>query len=426
MTTGFFISDFRICESGGLSSGKEKEEASEVFSLLKANAKGRGLKQGGIKTGRWESEKDDMAAVENSEEDRKSLENGNYVETKMSPDGRIKEEQSDYSDDDGDDDYTPLNQSSPTVKPKVISPKKERVRCKRCPQSFAYMAALNKHMQKHKEEDEEDSDSDDEEGDERAIPVENGYHCEMGCMLKRGLKLKSSLIRHYMNVHDKPHECCGEKYTEYKLFRKHQIKTHSNFQCAECADTFFLKNELERHQMSHEVEPQKCPMCPAVVKQVESHIKQCHTGELMTCSACPYTSRRKGDIEVHYRKVHTDLSLKTCHVCGEKFKGLRQHLERTKCGTGKKAEATIPCPEGCPKMFTLQDSVDKHVRQVHLKIKNKICPFCEYKTYSKFNLKLHVSKMHEGKKMEKQQCLYCDKAAFSMDYHMRTYHHDKL
>ena len=410
---------FRICESGGISSDKDSDAASEVFGLLNTHAKGKSLQVDRIKIDGCASDKDDTA-MEDFEDDDRSSESFNKVETKMN--GWIKEEHTEDDDDDGDDDYTPS-----TFKSELKSPKKERIKCKRCPRSFAYIAALNKHIQKHKEEDEEDSDAEDDEPTPVATP-ENRYHCEMGCA-KEGykLKMKGSLIRHYMNVHDKPHECCGENFTEYKLFRKHQSKAHHNFQCAECAETFFRKEQLERHQKwHHEVEPQKCPMCPAVIKDVEMHMKNCHTGDLMTCSACPYTSRRKADIDGHYRKVHTDLNKETCSVCGETFKGLKRHLERTKCGTGKKAEATIPCPEGCPKMFTLQDTVDKHIRQVHLKIKNKICPFCEYKTYSRFNLKLHVTKMHEGKKMEKQQCLYCDKTPFSLDYHMQTYHHDKI
>ena len=419
---------FRICESGGISSDKDSDAASEVFGLLKSNAKCRSLPLDGIKSDGWASDNKYDSPTEDFEDDCSFLKSYDKVETKTSPSGWIKEEHNEEDDDDdGDDDYTPS-----TYKSELKSPKKERIKCKRCPRSFAYIAALNKHIQKHKEEDEYDSEDDDSDAeyDENppvAIP-ENGHHCEMGCAKAgRKLKMKGSLIRHYMNVHDKPHECCGENFTEYKLFQKHQSKAHHNFQCAECAKTFYRKEQLDHHhKWHHEVEPQKCPMCPAVIKDVEGHMKNCHTGELMTCSACPYTSRRKADIDGHYRKVHTDLNKETCSVCGETFKGLKRHLERTKCGTGKKAEATIPCPEGCPKMFTLQDTVDKHIRQVHRKIKNKICPFCEYKTYSGFNLKLHVTKMHEGKKMEKQQCLYCDKTPFSLDYHMQTYHNDKI
>jgi len=416
----------RICESGGTSSEKDLDTASEVFGLLKTNATVRSQHLDKIKIDGWASDEDNTA-MENLEDEDRPLNSSNKVETKISPNGWIKEEHNEDSDVEDDDDYTPS-----TFKSELKSPKKERIKCKRCPRSFAYIAALNKHIKKHKEEDEEDSEDDDsdaeEGGDDEPTTSDKRYQCKMGCAKDgRKFKMQGSLIRHYMNVHDKPHECCSENFTEYKLFRKHQFKVHHNFQCAECAETFFRKEQLERHQKwHHEVEPQKCPMCPAVIKDVDMHMKNCHTGELMTCSACPYTSRRKADIDGHFRKVHTNLNKQTCSVCGETFKGLKRHLERTKCGTGKKAEATIPCPEGCPKMFTLQDTVDKHIKRVHLKIKNKICPFCDYKTYSKFNLNLHVTKMHEGKKMEKQQCLYCDKTPFALDYHMQIYHHDKL
>ena len=235
----------RICESGGISSDKDSDAASEVFGLLMLNSdagKGRGLQQiDRVKKDGWASDKDD-SATEDFEDDESPFK----VETKIN--GWIKEEEhdEDNDDDDGDDDYTPS-----TFKLEVKSPKKERIKCKRCPRSFAYIAALNKHIQKHKEEDEEDSDAEDDEPTPAAT-LENRYHCEMGCA-KEGykLKMKGSLIRHYMNVHDKPHECCGENFTEYKLFRKHQSKAHHNFQCAECAETFFRKEQLERHQKWH-------------------------------------------------------------------------------------------------------------------------------------------------------------------------------
>ena len=346
--------------------------------------------------------------------------------------------ENDFSDnndsDNEDDDYNPTRK---TLAPKVEdSPKKERgerVKCKRCPRTFAYMAALNKHMKRHREEDGEDSGDDESDGEEGGAASEYTFICEEGCLKegdKRGgramFKLEGSFIRHNMKIHKKAHECCGDSFSDYKSYRKHLIKSHHDYQCAECAATFYSKEKMNWHQKwVHETEAQKCTLCPAMVKDVEGHMKSCHTGELMTCTACPYTSRRKGDIDLHFKKIHTDQYKETCPVCGDVFKGLTKHLERTKCG-GKKAEASIPCPEGCPKMFTMQSSADKHVQFVHLQIKNKICPFCDYKTYSKFNLNLHVTKMHEGRKMEKKQCLYCDKQPFTLDHHMRIYHYDKL
>ena len=428
---------FRICDFGGAGPGKNPEAAAEVLGLLStSNVQAKHLQVEKIKIDKLSSDGED-ADMDNFEEDNLGLvENSN--KTELSPNAWIKEENQEEedsdNDDDSDNDYVPSKQASSEVKAELKSPKKERIKCKRCPQTFVYLAALKKHVQKHKEED-EDSDVEDSEPEENdqnlaldAKP-ESKYMCKLGCTGKSGMefKMKGSLIRHYMNVHSKPHECCGENFSDYKVYRKHLFTAHHNFQCAECAETFYRKDQLERHQKwNHEIGAQKCPMCPAVIKDVEMHMKNCHTGEKLTCSACPYTSRRKADIDGHFKKVHTDLNKETCPVCGETFKGLKRHLERTMCGTGKKAEATIPCPRGCPKMFTLPDSVEKHVKQVHDQIKNKLCPFCEYKTYSNFNLKLHVTKMHEGRKFEKEQCLHCDKATFSLDYHMQIYHQDKM
>lgn len=416
----------RICETAGAISEKDTNAAAEVIKVLDCKAAPIPLPAAETSY----SDDDWCAAMDGVEEQ----------EVKVSPkwikEDSVKQEYKEDGDDD-DEDYDPpfrVNakaEKSPKKERNLVSV--ERIRCKKCPKAFTYQAAYNKHVQKHKEEDEGD-DSDDDDEDTSSIGGDDisKFHCEEGCEganngRRSFYKFETSLVRHYMRIHEKPKDCCGETYTVYKVYRRHLTKFHHNFQCAECAETFYRKEQLERHQKwQHETEPQKCPVCPAVIKDVDMHMKNCHTGDLMTCSACPYSSRRKADIEQHYRKVHTDLNKKTCPVCGETFKGLKLHLERTKCGTGKKAEANIPCPEGCPKMFTLQSTVDKHIRQVHLQIKNKICPFCDYKTYSRFNLNLHVTKMHEGKKMEKQQCLYCDKTPFALDYHMQTYHNDKI
>ena len=431
----------RVCESGGVASEEDAAAAAEVLKLLGASSSPAAAAAAAAAASANNSHVDYMS----DDGWDNSLDDGPDDLMKISPkwikEDQVKQEKNE--DDDDYEDYTPSSRGTPNkhiTKSPLKSPKKERLdrlKCKKCPKTFAYMAAFTKHKQKHRDEDEDgDDDSEDDEDDMLpGDPTAGQFRCEAGCDLGNGkrdisrsrFKHEISLTRHYMKVHQQPKECCGETFSEYKIYRKHLYKEHHNFQCAECAQTFYSKGQLERHQKwDHETEPQKCPHCPAVVKDIDMHVKNCHTGELMTCSACPYSSRRKQDLESHYRKVHTELNMETCQVCGDRFKMLKNHLERTKCGTGKKAEATIPCPTGCPKMFTLQSSVDKHIRQVHQQIKNKICPFCDYKTYSRFNLNLHVTKMHEGKKMEKQQCQYCDKAPYALDYHMQTYHNDKL
>ena len=221
---------------------------------------------------------------------------------------------------------------------------------------------------------------------------------------------------HHVDYHHHPHvqhKCnnCQKVFSNHTALKlhvktKHVVKDSIEDESNRTALNFHVKT---KHivKVKDSIEDEELPSEPAAGRL------RCEAG-------------RKQDMASHYRKVHTDLDRETCKVCGDRFKMLKKHLMRTKCGTGKKAEATIPCPEGCSKMFTLQSSVYKHMRHVHQKIKNKICPFCEYKTYSLFNLNLHVTTVHEGKKIEKQQCQYCDKAPYALDYHMQTYHKCKL
>ena len=76
----------------------------------------------------------------------------------------------------------------------------------------------------------------------------------------------------------------------------------------------------------------------------------------------------------------------------------------------------------CNRGFVTKSSLEKHIKGVHLKIKNKHCDQCEYITYSGFNLKLHVSKMHNGKQLEKENFSDCSKVVYNLPYHSKIYH----
>lgn len=200
-----------------------------------------------------------------------------------------------------------------------------------------------------------DSDDEEEEVETVTASVDDDsqwYYCEEGCpkyAIKNGkymaaFKQESSLIRHYLKNHNKSQICCGETINDCNTYRDHLFKKHHNFnyQCNECPETFYMKAQLQYHiKRKHNVEPQKCPLCSVTIKDVESHIKNVHTGdpELIICTACPYSTRRKGELNKHYRKAHPDLvkneATEICNVCGQMFISLQRHLGMTVCGKGK-------------------------------------------------------------------------------------------
>ena len=64
---------------------------------------------------------------------------------------------------------------------------------------------------------------------------------------------------------------------------------------------------------------------------------------------------------------------------------------------------------------------DHHVKSVHDKVKDKQCPECAYNTYSSYNLRLHVTKVHDQTAMIKM-CPHCEKKTGSLERHISTYH----
>ena len=66
-----------------------------------------------------------------------------------------------------------------------------------------------------------------------------------------------------------------------------------------------------------------------------------------------------------------------------------------------------------------------HIKKIHDRVKDKLCPHCSYATYSGYNLKLHISKMHLGGKLVKQPCPFCDVSTTNVDYHIEIYHAGK-
>ena len=78
----------------------------------------------------------------------------------------------------------------------------------------------------------------------------------------------------------------------------------------------------------------------------------------------------------------------------------------------------------CYKEMT-QYSLKKHMKNVHEERKYR-CFQCEYKATSKYNLNLHITKMHQVvEEFIKRKCQYCKLETTNMIRHMK-YHPEHL
>ena len=71
--------------------------------------------------------------------------------------------------------------------------------------------------------------------------------------------------------------------------------------------------------------------------------------------------------------------------------------------------------------MSTENGLKKHKKTIHFRARDMQCELCNYATYSKFNLRLHITKVHTKTQME-TVCAVCNQKTYSIDWHMKTYH----
>lgn len=185
---------------------------------------------------------------------------------------------------------------------------------------------------------------------------------------------------------------CCDKFAEFKTLNQHMNVHFQNFICEQCGTGFITPERLRTHAFSHE------------------------SGSLKIFRS----TNAKNE---HYATVHMQVKRHRCPHCPETF---RNYFQRNKHITNvhglklKEFKCTM-----CPKVFTLSGKLGVHIRTVHLKVKRHACDVCEWKFYSKSELKEHMIR-HGGER--KFQCNICKKAyarKYTLREHMRIHDNDR-
>ena len=265
------------------------------------------------------------------------------------------------------------------------------------------------------------------EGSRTSKMLEYKFPCDHCLVI---LQTKNRLDRHLLRKHgiSLPCEKCDETFEDIKGYNKHMKTNHPSHICTICGEKRFRKYDLDQHMEAQHSGGVPCPHCGTNLATqfiLNQHIKRFHEdNEIQECTKCDYKTSLPNEMKQHYKRRHTDEMLETCEFCGDVFKGLKKHLIRTGCG-GQKIAKNVPCNQ-CPKTFSSKIEMRTHVKRIHENVKDKVCPHCSYATYSGFNLKLHVSKMHLGTGLIKEPCPHCDKETTNLKHHMETYHNALL
>jgi hypothetical protein len=265
---------------------------------------------------------------------------------------------------------------------------------------------------------------------EEGLKSENDIEADILCIVcksGRSFQTKKAHQRHMLKFHVESIVCdkCDEKFTKYDSYQEHQ-QIHF-VECHKCNKTFNTSKKLQNHiNFVHETERFPCPQCGTLVKNIQMHIKFQHSEtDIKTCPVCDYRNTDMKQIDRHYRRIHTEIDITNCGFCGVVTKNLKRHLKIKQCDKNSDEKVKYQCDD-CGKQFSIQGSLDKHKKGIHEQIKDKQCPHCTYCTYSGYNLKLHINKMHLGKKLVKDSCIYCGKKSYDVAYHVKLYHAEKF
>eukprot|EP00088_Acartia_fossae_P024071 TRINITY_DN2504_c2_g1_i4.p1 TRINITY_DN2504_c2_g1~~TRINITY_DN2504_c2_g1_i4.p1 ORF type:complete len:580 (+),score=150.99 TRINITY_DN2504_c2_g1_i4:1-1740(+) len=354
-----------------------------------------------------ESDKDDLSASDDDMADADFV-----VDTKEQ---RLAEAEEGFDEEEMSDKKVDLKKLVKEEKPKKL--KKKRPYRKKTEEEKRQPKVLKKRGRPRKNYFLEQSSAENDEDKVKML-------CHL-CNFKA--KSHIGLERHAFEQHEANQLCtqCGHLSETFDDYLKHD-KSHS-FNCEVCQKNILGARNLKVHMKMHETKKEDgevnripCDICGHLLRanSMYSHMLHVHSSEVHKCDVCDFTTNTKPKLNIHRRKHFKKLV--ECPECKKMVKDLNLHFFRS-CANKKKER--LPC-HLCNKSFAFKDGLERHIKHIHQKIMNFHCEHCDYKTYSGFNLRIHISKMHTKEEMEKI-CQFCNQKTVGLDYHIRIYHMDE-
>ena len=175
----------------------------------------------------------------------------------------------------------------------------------------------------------------------------------------------------------------------------------------------------------------KCSRCHS--EMLEEFFTRNRKGELQKCcdtclkrfhcEQCEYKTSRKCDLNKHIKQVHEKIKDVECPSCEFKCSTksqLNQHIKQV-----HDKIKDVHCPT-CEFKCTTQGQLKIHIKAVHDKIKDVHCPTCEFKCSTKGDLKNHIKAVHD--KIKDVHCPTCEfkcSAQSDLKAHIKAVH-DKI
>ena len=119
---------------------------------------------------------------------------------------------------------------------------------------------------------------------------------------------------------------------------------------------------------------------------------------IQKCPHCPYITRFASNLTKHITRSHTEDNVTTCPYCAKATKNIKRHLQQNWCDKPEERLVfSVKCAR-CDKTFSRKEHRERHLKSVHEKILDVLCSLCDYKTHSNFNLRVHMTGSHKGRR----------------------------
>lgn len=169
-----------------------------------------------------------------------------------------------------------------------------------------------------------------------------------------------------------------------------------------CRKYFHSEEEMAKHiKKVHEgANMKKCPFCPLMFAQLETHIRICHNDKvLFTCNfqSCKKPFFSEKTLRNHEMKTHKNKGPKwqtRCIFCGKNVlkTSINWHLQWThKSQLASAFKCTLK--SNCSQLFLTKAELDEHVKSTHLKLQLVKCIYCNIEFKQKC-LYTHVFNHH--------------------------------
>ena len=242
-------------------------------------------------------------------------------------------------------------------------------------------------------------------------------------------------------------ELCGKKTFNMEKHMKIQHDKEKTLECEYCQKMFLTPFILKKHMETHtslESRLQSCPKCGVEVTNMKQHERYVHQKDLpyscdeegcetrftsknhrrkhiesvheKTKTECPQCGKiiGLGSMNSHIKFVHEKRRDYVCPQCQKTFQNkshLRNHVQRVH----------LHMREECPQCGKMVQDLHNHRQFVHLGVKNFPCKHCETRCTTSTALKKHISSVHLG---EVDECPMCGDKVKHLEQHIKQRHSD--